>query len=124
MRPVKVGDAVCFYADVKRIGRTSMTIGVEVWVLRNGYEDHMKVTQADFTFVAVDAAGRPRPVRPPMTTALTNWRDNRGGPYLNAYSDRAGPPAAAVIASAAKQFRGWRMCLASSTRDAARATSA
>ncbi|NKE46949.1 acyl-CoA thioesterase [Roseomonas frigidaquae] len=62
--PVKVGDAVCFYADLKRIGRTSLTLDVEVWVLRQGRGERVKVTEAEFTFVAVDEAGRPRPIQP------------------------------------------------------------
>jgi acyl-CoA thioesterase YciA len=64
MQPVKVGDAVCFYTDLKHVGRTSITLDVEVWVLRHGRDDRMKVTQAEFTFVAVDEAGHPRPLRP------------------------------------------------------------
>lgn len=62
IQPVKVGDSVCFYADVKRIGRTSMTLDVEVWVLRRGCGDRVKVTEAEFTFVAVDEDGRPRTI--------------------------------------------------------------
>ena len=53
LRPVKVGDAVCFYTDVKRVGQTSVTLDVEVWVLRHGCDQRIKVTQADFTFVAI-----------------------------------------------------------------------
>ena len=64
LRPVKVGDAVCFYTDVKRVGRSSITLDVEVWVLRQGRDDRMKVTQAEFTFVAVGKGGRPRPIKP------------------------------------------------------------
>jgi acyl-CoA thioesterase YciA len=60
--PVKVGDSVCFYADLKRMGRTSLTLDVEVWVLRQGRGERVKVTAAEFTFVAVDEAGRPRPI--------------------------------------------------------------
>jgi acyl-CoA thioesterase YciA len=62
LQPVKVGDAVCFYTDVKRIGRSSITMDVEVWVLRQGRGARHKVTQAEFTFVAVDENGRPRPL--------------------------------------------------------------
>jgi acyl-CoA thioesterase YciA len=64
MEPVKVGDAVCFYTDVKRIGRTSITLDVEVWVLRQGCDTRIKVTQAEFTFVAVGEDGRPRQIKP------------------------------------------------------------
>jgi acyl-CoA thioesterase YciA len=63
MQPIKVGDTVCFYTDVKRIGRTSVTLDVEVWVLRRGRGERVKVTQAEFTFVVIDEDGRPRPVK-------------------------------------------------------------
>jgi acyl-CoA thioesterase YciA len=62
MRPVNVGDAVCCYAELLRIGRTSMTFHVEVWVLRQGQGERVLVTDAEFTFVAVDEEGRPRRV--------------------------------------------------------------
>jgi acyl-CoA thioesterase YciA len=62
LRPVKVGDVVCCYAELRRIGRTSITLGVEAWVLREGREERFKVTAAEFVMVAVDAEGRPRPV--------------------------------------------------------------
>jgi acyl-CoA thioesterase YciA len=64
MQPVKVGDIVCFYTDVMRIGRTSITLDVEVWVLRHGCGQRIKVTQAEFTFVAVGEDGRPTQVMP------------------------------------------------------------
>jgi acyl-CoA thioesterase YciA len=60
LNPLDVGDSVCCYTDVVRTGRTSLTLKVEVWVLRQGRGDRIKVTQAEFTFVAVDAAGKPR----------------------------------------------------------------
>jgi acyl-CoA thioesterase YciA len=63
MQPIKVGDAVCFYTDVKRIGRTSITLDVEVWVLRRGCGERVKVTQAEFTFVVVGDDGRPRQIK-------------------------------------------------------------
>jgi acyl-CoA thioesterase YciA len=62
LQPVKVGDAVCCYTDITRTGRTSLTLGVEVWVLRDGHGDRIKVTDAEFSFVAIDEQGRPRPV--------------------------------------------------------------
>jgi acyl-CoA thioesterase YciA len=61
--PVKVGDVVCCYAEVIRVGRTSMTVGVEAWVLRQGRDERFAVTRGEFVMVAVDAAGRPRLVR-------------------------------------------------------------
>jgi acyl-CoA thioesterase YciA len=63
MQPVKVGDTVCFYTDVKKIGRTSVTLDVEVWVLRGGCGDRIKVTQAEFTFVFIGEDGQPRPIK-------------------------------------------------------------
>ena len=62
-RPVKVGDVVCCYTEVRRIGRTSITIGVEAWVLREGREERFQVTGGEFVLVAVDKDGRPRAVR-------------------------------------------------------------
>ena len=62
LRPVQVGDTVCCYTDVTRIGRTSITLCVEVWVRRQGQGDRIKVTEAEFTFVAIDGNGRPRAV--------------------------------------------------------------
>jgi acyl-CoA thioesterase YciA len=62
LQPVKVGDTVCCYTRPKRTGSTSLTLDVEVWVLRQGKGERTKVTEAGFTFVAVDEAGRPRPL--------------------------------------------------------------
>jgi acyl-CoA thioesterase YciA len=67
LAPVHVGDTVCCYTDVKRLGRTSITLDVEVWVLRQGRGERVKVTAAEFAFVAVDDDGRPRPLAPPPT---------------------------------------------------------
>jgi acyl-CoA thioesterase YciA len=61
-QPVKVGDEVTVYAEVERVGRTSMTIAVEAWRRERHLEEPIKVTEAKFTFVAVDEQGRPRPV--------------------------------------------------------------
>jgi acyl-CoA thioesterase YciA len=59
LQPVQVGDAVCCYTDTVRIGRTSISLNVEVWVLRQGRGARLKVTEAEFTFVAVNENGRP-----------------------------------------------------------------
>ncbi len=64
LQPVEVGDTVCCYTDLIRLGRTSITLGVEVWVLRQGQGDRVKVTDAEFTFVAVDDVGNKRPLSP------------------------------------------------------------
>src|SRR5436190_19705209 len=60
LQPVHVGDTVCCYTDVKRLGRTSITLDVEVWVLHQGQGARIKVTDAEFTFVAVHEDGSPR----------------------------------------------------------------
>ena len=63
IRPVKVGDVVCVYTAVNRIGRSSITLGVETWVLRRGQGERVRVTAAEFVLVAVDEDGQPREVR-------------------------------------------------------------
>ncbi|MGU3539202.1 acyl-CoA thioesterase [Methylobacterium sp. A54F] len=60
IRPVKVGDVLCVYTRVGRVGRTSMKIEVEAWARRFCTQIREKVTEATFTFVAIDDAGRPR----------------------------------------------------------------
>jgi acyl-CoA thioesterase YciA len=60
LQPVKVGDVVCVYTVITRTGRSSITLGVEAWVLRRGQGERMRVTAAEFVLVAVDDNGRPR----------------------------------------------------------------
>ena len=61
--PVLVGDLVSFYANVVKIGRTSVTVAVEVYAERNPHNPEcVKVTEAVLTYVAVGADNRPRPV--------------------------------------------------------------
>jgi acyl-CoA thioesterase YciA len=61
--PVKVGDEVSIFGELLKVGRTSMSIGIEAWRRHRHEEERIKVTEAVFTFVAIDAAGRPRPVK-------------------------------------------------------------
>jgi acyl-CoA thioesterase YciA len=61
-RPVDVGDTVCCYTALRKIGRTSISFDVEVWVLRQGHGERVMVTDANFTYVALDDAGRPQPL--------------------------------------------------------------
>ncbi len=63
LKPVCVGDTVACYATVEKIGRTSMTIPVEVWVRRFMHRKIERVTRAVFVYVAVDHAGTPIPVK-------------------------------------------------------------
>lgn len=60
--PVKIGDTLCIYTDVVKVGRTSMTLKVEAWAQR--YLSHLmeKVTDAIFVMVALDENGKPKPV--------------------------------------------------------------
>ena len=62
IRPVHVGDVLCIYARVDRVGRTSMAIALEAWALRGRWGAREKVTEGVFTFVAIDEDGRPRVV--------------------------------------------------------------
>ena len=63
-KPAYVGDLVSCYAEVVRVGRTSMTVQVDTYVLRRRGGDEVKVTEGRFTVVAIDEQGRPRPVPP------------------------------------------------------------
>jgi acyl-CoA thioesterase YciA len=64
-QPVRVGDILSFYSELTRIGRTSITVDVEVYAERFGSQgQYVKVTQATLTYVAIDDAGQPRPVPP------------------------------------------------------------
>lgn len=62
IRPVHVGDVLCVYAAVEKIGRTSVAIKVECWALRNRIGEREKVTEGLFTFVAIGDDRRPRPI--------------------------------------------------------------
>jgi acyl-CoA thioesterase YciA len=64
IRPVKIGDVLCVYTEVDHVGRTSMKIHIEAWSQRFRTHVREKVTDATFTFVAIDENGRPRPVPP------------------------------------------------------------
>ena len=64
IRPVKVGDVLCVDTALDAIGRTSIKIHIEAWAQRFRTHRREKVTDATFTFVAVDETGRPRQVLP------------------------------------------------------------
>ena len=62
-QPVSIGDLLSFYARVERVGRTSVTVNVEVYAERNPANLHVvKVTEANLTYVAIDRDGQPRPI--------------------------------------------------------------
>jgi len=62
IRPVKVGDVLCVYTDLVKLGTTSLTLQVEAWAQRFQTRIKEKVTEATFIFVAIDDAGKPRAV--------------------------------------------------------------
>ena len=63
---MRVGDILTFYSKLVRIGRTSITVKVEVYAERfSAQGKYMKVTEASLTFVAIDDQGRPRPIPTP-----------------------------------------------------------
>ena len=62
-QPVMIGDVVLFYADVVKVGRTSITVDVEVFAQRNpAVLETVKITEATLTYVATDESRRPREV--------------------------------------------------------------
>jgi acyl-CoA thioesterase YciA len=67
LEPVYVGDVITCYGKITKEGRTSLTIHIEVWAMRDRYgSDDIRVTEAKFTFVAVNDEGEPTPL--PVTT--------------------------------------------------------
>jgi acyl-CoA thioesterase YciA len=62
VRPVKVGNMISCYTEIVSVGRTSMTIDVDVWARRGRPDCNERVTKARFVMVAVDANGQPRAV--------------------------------------------------------------
>jgi acyl-CoA thioesterase YciA len=68
-QPVLVGDLVSFYAEIVKVGRTSITVDVQVFSQRlPDRKNGVKVTEAILTYVAVDNQRRPRPVPPENKT--------------------------------------------------------
>lgn len=65
-QPVFVGDELSCYADLLRVGRTSLTYRVTAYVRRRERRDPIKVTEGIFTYVAIGADRRPQPLLPPV----------------------------------------------------------
>lgn len=61
-KPVKIGDTLCIYTDIRHIGRASMRLKVEVWAQRYLSETMEQVTNAEFVMVRLDASGKPTPI--------------------------------------------------------------
>jgi len=62
IKPVKVGDVVCCYTDLIKVGRTSMQFQIECWTISLQHTDRLKVAAGTFTYVAIDENGVPQPV--------------------------------------------------------------
>ena len=58
--PVKVGDILCVYTSIERVGNTSITVAVEAWARRNRLDDRVKVTDGRFVYVALGEDGKKR----------------------------------------------------------------
>jgi acyl-CoA thioesterase YciA len=63
--PVNVGDTVTCYGRLEKMGRTSMRIALEVWSLKLSEDVEQRVTHGVFTYVAIDATGKPHPAKRP-----------------------------------------------------------
>ncbi len=61
-RSVYVGDVLCVYAELTKVGNTSMTYRIEAWVIRRDSRERVKVTEGTFIYVAIDEHGRKRTV--------------------------------------------------------------
>ena len=70
IRPVKVGDVLCVYTRIEKVGRTSMKVHIEAWARRFRTHIREKVTDAVFTMVAIDDDGRPRLVPPELRATV------------------------------------------------------
>ena len=60
--PVKVGDVLCVYTTIERVGTTSLTVGIEAWARRNRIADRVKVTAGQFIYVALGEDGKKREI--------------------------------------------------------------
>ena len=60
--PVFVGDVLCCYARIERIGTSSISVKIEAWAERRNSDDHVKVTEGLFTYVALGPEREPRAV--------------------------------------------------------------
>ncbi|HEY9010410.1 MAG TPA: acyl-CoA thioesterase [Devosia sp.] len=60
--PVKVGDILCVYTTIERVGTTSITVAIEAWARRNRLADRVKVTAGHFVYVALGEDGKKRTI--------------------------------------------------------------
>lgn len=66
LSPVRVGDFICCYGELIKVGRTSMTIRIETFASDELCETRHQVTEGIFTYVAIDEKGKPIPVPPEL----------------------------------------------------------
>jgi acyl-CoA thioesterase YciA len=59
MRPVNVGDFICCYGELVKVGRSSMKIKIEVYAIGHRETERRQVTEGLFTYVAIDESGKP-----------------------------------------------------------------
>lgn len=62
-KPVKIGDTLCVYTEIKKVGRTSITLRIEAWTRHYHQASRDKVTEAEFVMVSVDDDSKPRPIQ-------------------------------------------------------------
>ncbi|VIO79708.1 putative acyl-CoA thioester hydrolase [Bradyrhizobium ivorense] len=70
-KPVYVGDLVSVHATLVRLGRTSITVHLEAWVLRRRAQQAILVTDGNFTYVSIDEHGQPQPIQRDGATITT-----------------------------------------------------
>ena len=70
-KAVYVGDLVSVHANLVRVGRTSITVHLEAWVLRRREQQSILVTDGNFTYVSIDDQGRPQPIQRDGATIST-----------------------------------------------------
>ena len=70
-KPVFVGDLVSVHANLVRLGRTSITVHLEAWVLRRREMQSILVTDGNFTYVSIDDQGRPQEIRQDPSLLVT-----------------------------------------------------
>ncbi|WP_026986436.1 acyl-CoA thioesterase [Fodinicurvata fenggangensis] len=61
-RPIHVGDLVTCYAEIIKVGRTSLTVYIETWAKRQRTDEDVRVTEGNFVYVAIDENGNSRPI--------------------------------------------------------------
>jgi len=61
--PVKIGDVLCVYCSIERVGTTSISVYIEAWARRNRLSERVKVTDGSYVYVSLDESGQPKPIK-------------------------------------------------------------